>query len=93
MAEITTPESEATHRFTVMTAAELREALKHLRIRQGDFAALADMSREHVNRMVAGKRTIPRSVPVLLALMARCDAWRGDADWRDWPSPIDDAVS
>jgi hypothetical protein len=78
-----------TYRFSEMTAEEFRAALKALRVSQGDFGELVDMSREHVNRMGRGSRTIPRSVPVLLALMRQTDVWRGDSDWRDWP-PVED---
>lgn len=83
------PATGYNYRFSLMQPEEMRAKLKKLRVSQVDFAEIADMTPEHVNRMVKGSKSITRLVPVLLSLMERTDVWRGDSDWRDWP-PVED---
>jgi hypothetical protein len=70
-----------------MTGAELTATLLAIGTNQRRFARFAGLSDRNVNRWATDKLPIPQSVAVLLALMARCDAWRQGANWREWDPP------
>lgn len=80
-------ETEGAVDLPPMTGAELTAALLEIGTNQRRFALFAGLSPRNVNRWAADKLPIPQSVAVLVALMARCDAWRHGPNWREWDPP------